>query len=456
MAFSALDSALTGPLFATDAMRGCFSDLARLRAMLAAEAALARAEAEAGLVPHALATALDAITPTSLDAEAIGRQAAIAGVPTIPFVKQVGAKLPPELECALHKGATTQDILDTALVLQVRDALALLAVDLQAVLAGLAAMAKKHRETPCVGRTYGQHAAPVSFGFKAAVWLAGVADTATRLPALRDRILVASLAGPVGTLAGLHDAGPAVADGFARALNLKAAPLAWHARRGRMAELGEWLAGLGGALAKMAVDVADLCSTEVGEVAEPFQPGRGGSSAMPHKRNPVSCTVILAAHAAAPGLVATLLAGMAVAHERPIGAWHAEWHALPNLFGLASGALHEARTLAEGLEIDPGRMRRNIDMTNGFLFADAATARLAPLGRERAHALVEHAANTVRQTGEALQSVLARDEAVQAANIDLAPAFDVSPAVAAAGFWVDRAVAEAGCVQALLQMGQPT
>ena len=211
-------------------------------------------------------------------------------VPTIPFVKAVQARLPPELERAFHKGATTQDVLDTALVLQLRDALALLAADLDAVLAGLAVLAQAHRTTPCAGRTYGQQAAPVTFGFKAAVWLAGIAEAAERLPEVRARVLAASLGGPVGTLAALGTGGPAVADAFARALDLAPVPIAWHARRGRIAEAGGWLAQLIGALAKLATDVAHLASTEVAEVAEPFQPGRGGSSAMPHKRNPVSCT----------------------------------------------------------------------------------------------------------------------------------------------------------------------
>ena len=446
MTFSALDSGLTGPLLATAAMRDCFSDTARLHAMLTVEAALARAEAAAGLVPDALAPAIEAIGPESLDAAAIGQATALAGVPTIPFVKMVGARLPPGLH-GFHKGATTQDILDTALVLQVRDALDLVAADLGAVLTGLSRLALAHRAAPCIGRTYGQHAAPVTFGFKVAVWLAGIAEAAERLPDVRGWALVASLGGPVGTLAGLGAAGPAVADGFARALGLGGTPVAWHARRGRMAELGCWLAQLVGALAKVATDVAHLASTEVGEVAEPHVPGRGGSSAMPHKRNPVSCTVILAAHAAAPGHAAALLAGMAAAHERPAGLWHAEWHAVPTLFGLASGALHEARVLAEGLEVDAPRMERTLQATNGLLFADAVAARLAPaLGLDAAHALVEHAAGTVRETGEALQAVLERDPAVQATGIDVAPAFDLAPAVAAAGPWVDRVLAEAARV----------
>ena len=450
MTFSPLDSALLGPLFTTDAMAACFSDEARLRAMLTVEMALARAEAALGLAPAELADAIEAIPAGSLDPAALGAKTALAGVPTIPFVKAVQAQLPADLERGFHKGATTQDILDTALVLQMRDALRLVEADLVAILEALSAMATVYRATPCVGRTYGQHAAPLSFGFKVAVWLAGVAEVAEQLPTLRTRLLTASLSGPVGTLAGLGAQGPAVADGFARELGLGTAPIAWHTRRARMAEAGCWLAQLIGAMAKMATDVASLASTEIGEVAEPYVPGRGGSSAMPHKRNPVSSTVILAAHAAAPGLAATLLGAMAAAHERPAGLWHAEWHALPALFGLAAGALREARGLAEGLEIDITRMRANIDITRGLLFADAAASRLAgALGREKAHEAVEHAASEVRRSGDGLRTVLERT----ASDVDLSAAFDLGPAIAAAGAWVDRAVADAARVLGLLHAG---
>ncbi|HEX2509335.1 MAG TPA: lyase family protein, partial [Microvirga sp.] len=211
MTFSALDSALTGSLFASDAMRAVFSDRSRIAAMLRMEAALARAQGE-----HDLAAAIEALSSDDFDLEALGRETALAGVPTIPFVKAVQALLPPALERAFHKGATTQDVLDTALALQMRDALRLIEADLVAVMDGLARLARVHRATPCAGRTYGQHAAPVTFGFKAAVWLAGIAEVAERLPSIRERALVASLGGPVGTLSGLGERGPAMLEAFAR------------------------------------------------------------------------------------------------------------------------------------------------------------------------------------------------------------------------------------------------
>jgi 3-carboxy-cis,cis-muconate cycloisomerase len=454
MTFSALDSALLGPLFASEDMRAVFSDRARLAAMLRMETALARVQSRFGLVPEALAGAIAGIVPDDLDPAAIGAQTVLAGVPTIPFIKAVQQKLPRELEPSFHKGATTQDIADTALVLQMRHAFDLIAPELDAILAGLSKLARDHRMTPCVGRTYGQHAAPLSFGYKVAVWAIGIGGVAEQLPWLRERVLVASLGGPVGTLAGLGDKGPAMADAFAQELGLGAAPIAWHTLRARMVETGVWLATLMGALAKMGTDVAHLASTEVGEVAEPYVPGRGGSSAMPHKRNPVSATVILSAHIAAKGHVTTLLDAMVAAHERPVGAWHAEWHALPQLFGLASGSLREARGLAEGLVVNADRMRQNLDATQGLLFADAVAARLAPsLGRNRAHEIVEQAADQVRTSGSSLLDVLKTDPELSRDVPDdvLSAAFDLGPSVEAAAAWVDRALAEVGRIRERLR-----
>lgn len=455
MSFSALDSELLGPLFASEAMRALFSDRRRVVAMLQVEAALARAEAKHRLVPRELATAIDAISADDLDLAVLARDTAIAGVPVIPFVKAVQAKLPTALEPHFHRGATTQDVADTALVLQMREALDLIAADLAAIVSGLARLAKKFRTTPCVGRTYGQHAAPITFGYKAAVWLSGIADAAAALPALRERALFASLGGPVGTLAALGERGPAVLDAFADLLGLGTPIIAWHTLRGRMVETGAWLATVIGALAKMAADVAHLSCTEVGEVAEPYLPGRGGSSAMPHKRNPVSATVILAAHGAAKAHVVTLLEAMAANGERPVGLWHAEWHALPALFGLASGALREARSLAEGLTVDAKRMRANLDLTGGLIFADAVSARLAvKLGRAAAHAVVERAADTVRETGRPLQTVLAEAASLpDELRCEIAPAFDLKPAIAAAAIFADRAIADARRIGKVLTKG---
>ena len=452
MTFCALDSELLGPLFATEAMRALFTDEAVLAAMVRTEAALARAQARSAIVPATLADAIEA-AGKNLDAGSIGSATQNAGVPTIPFVKELQARLPKDVAASFHKGATTQDIFDTALVLRLGPALDLIAAELHAIIGGLMKLAETQRNTPCVGRTYGQHAAPITFGFKAAMWLSAIAETTQALPALRKRLLVASLGGPVGTLAGLGAQGPDVLENFAAELGLGTTPLAWHSLRGRVAEAGAWLARLIGSLAKLATDVENLASTDVGEVAEPHVPGRGGSSAMPHKRNPVCSTVILAAHAAAPNLAAILASGMAASHERPAGLWHAEWHALPQLFGLASGALREARALAEGLVPNPARMRRNLDTTQGLLFADAAASALAPaLGREAAHTAVEHAADEVRRTGTPLQTILARDFPQ---HPGVSAAFDLTPSIQAAQPWIDRALAFAAAVRAGSHNAEP-
>jgi 3-carboxy-cis,cis-muconate cycloisomerase len=450
--FSPLDSELLGPLFASEAMRAVFSDRRRVAAMLDVEAALADAEAKHRLVPEELAAAIAGITADDLDLAALGRDTALAGLPVIPFVKAVQSRLPKGLEPHFHRGTTTQDIADSALVLQMRAAFDLIADELVMIVADLARLAERFRATPCVGRTFGQHASPITFGYKAAVWLTGIADCAAALPALRERVLVVSLGGPVGTLAALGKRGPAVLQAFADVLGLGAPVLAWHTLRGRIAEAGAWLATMIGALAKMAADVAHLSSTEVGEVSEPHVPGRGGSSAMPHKRNPVSATVILAAHAAGRAHVVTLLDAMAAVDERPAGLWHAEWHALPQLFGLASGALREARGLAAGLVVNEARMRANLDLTRGLIFADAAAARLAEkLGRAQAHAVVERAADAVRDSGRPLQKVLAEDASLpNDLRRELAAAFDLGPAIAAAATFADRAMAHAGRISETL------
>ena len=427
-------------------MAGLFCDVHRVAAMLRVETGLARAQAKLGLAPPALADALEQIPADSLDLAALGAGTALAGVPVIPFLKALQGRLPKELEPFLHKGATTQDIADSALALIIGEALVLIAQDLVGILSGLSRLAQAHGETPCVARSYGQQAAPISFGFRVAVWLTGISEEAARLPQIHEACRIVSYGGPVGTLASLGPRGPAVLEALAAELGLRAPTIAWHARRGVIVALGSWLAALTGSLAKMATDVVSLSSTEVGEVAEPYLPGRGGSSAMPHKRNPVSSTVILAAAQAAGGLAGGLFASMAASQERPAGAWHAEWHALPQLFGLASGALAEARRLAEGLVPDPDRMARNLDLTHGLIYADAAAAALAPaLGRSAAHQLVEEAASVVRG-GEAtlLQAILTHPNRPPEATGDaLSAAFDPTPAVAAAALWVPRALKQA-------------
>jgi 3-carboxy-cis,cis-muconate cycloisomerase len=440
MTFSALDSDLFGPLFATDAMRAVFTDEARLAAMLQTEAALARAQAQLGLVPAELGDAIDAVGAANLDAEKIGRQTAQAIVTTVPFVKAVHALLPNSMQPHFHLGSTAQDIMDTALVLQMRRAFELIEHDMASVIVALTGLAHRHRLVPCAGRTYGQHAAAITFGYKASIWCAGVADAASGLLALRQRVLMASCGGPAGTLTTFGKQGPRMAALVAKELGLVAAPMPWHVRRACIVETASWLTTLMGALAKMATDISYLISTDISEAAEPHVAGRGGSSSMPHKRNPLSVTVVLAAFSAARGYASALWDSMIAAHERPAGNWQAEWLSLPQLFGLASGALRESLVLAEGLEVYPARMLVNLQATKGLLFADVAASRLAPLiGRETAHDMVNHAADQVRIGNRTLKQVLLEDAAGGNAEMAAAieQAFELDSAVEAASVWTD-------------------
>jgi 3-carboxy-cis,cis-muconate cycloisomerase len=455
MTFSALDSSILGPLFATNAMRAVFSDEARVASFLRAEEALARAEADFGIVPGDLAAAVGALTPADFDIVALGQGTALAGTPIIPFVAALQDALPPELRGQVHRGATTQDIADTGLVLQMRDAFALIENDLAELLPALESLARCYARTPCPGRTYGQHAAPVTFGFKAAIWLSGIASAASDLSNLKRKVLLASLGGPVGTLASLGEKGPAVAKAYARYLGLAEAAVAWHTERSPIARTAAWLALLLGALAKMAGDIVQLGGTDTGEVAEPYQQGRGGSSAMPHKRNPASSTIIVAAHEAALGQLITLYFAMRASQERPAGEWHAEWHALPPMFGLVSGALAQAVSLAKGLEVYPARMRENLDATKGLLFAEAAAARLGQtLGRAKAHALIEEAALEVRRTGFSLQDVLTKEPfAAHTKDTAIEEAFALEPHIDAAARSASAAIEASQNLRATL--GQP-
>jgi 3-carboxy-cis,cis-muconate cycloisomerase len=451
MSFSALDSTLMGPLFRTDPMLTVFSDNARIRAMLRSEEALARAQSMAGLVPASLATAIAAIDPDEIDIASLGNATALAGVPVIPFVKMVQKKLPRDLEPYLHFGATTQDIADTALALQMRDGFKLIAQELVLILDGMVALAEQHRSTPCIGRTYMQHAAPVTFGFKIATRIANVLAFAQRLKPLCDQSLLASLGGPVGTLTAMGVQGPEILKAYAADLKLGCPPIAMHTQRGPMAGIAAWLAGLCDALGAWGSDIVHLTSTEVAEVSEPYVQGRGGSSAMPHKRNPISATVLIAAATAAPGLATTMFSAMLASHERPAGAWHAEWHALPQLFGLTSGALYEARRLAEGLHVDIARMRANIDLTHGLIFADAASAALAPTrGRAEAYSIVEAAADRIRSQGGELEAILLAGDLTQSERNAVHEAFRLEPAIRAAAQWVDPMCEKARAVRTTL------
>jgi len=347
----------------------------------------------------------------------------------------------------VHFGATSQDAMDTGLVLQLRDALALIDADLARIGEALERLARAHARTLQAGRTWLVHAQPTTFGRKVAGWLDAVDRDRARLAEWRARGLAAQLGGAVGTLAAFGDAGPAVAAALAEELKLVCPALPWHAHRDRVAEAATTLGLLVGTLGKIARDVALMTQTEVGEAFEPAEAGRGGSSSMPHKRNPIGCATVLAAATRVPALVSVMLAAMVQEHERGLGGWQAEWETLPEICALAGGAAAHMGHVLAGLRVDVDRMRRNVDATRGQIFAGAAAVALAPhVGAAAALGLVEAAARRADADGAHLRDVLAADAEVRAhlGDADLAAAFDAEAAVGPAAAEVDRALAARG------------
>ena len=384
-----LDSLLRG-----SAVTARFSRDATLQGMLDFEAALAAAEAETGVIPGAAVAPIAAAARAGdLDWPALRDAAARAGNLAIPLVKQLTALVAArDAEAArfVHWGATSQDAIDTGLVLQVRGALDDLGADLDGLLAQLAEQVRQHRATVMVGRTWLQHALPITFGLKLAGTLDALLRARAELAEVREQALCVQFGGAAGTLASLGEHGPAVAAALARHLGLCNAATPWHGQRDRIVRVGSWAASLTGSLGKFARDTAMLTQTEVGEIAEASGPGRGGSSTMPHKRNPVGCAAILTAAARTPQLAATLFSAMQQDHERGLGTWHAEWEALPELLMLCGGALATARTLVADWTVDTARMRENVDITRGLIMAEAVTMALGEsMGRLEAHRRVE-------------------------------------------------------------------
>jgi 3-carboxy-cis,cis-muconate cycloisomerase len=411
-----IDSAIFGGLFTTAAMRAVFSDEARLQRMLDVEAALARAQAKLGLIPAAAAKEISAKADLSrFDLAAIGRGTELVGYPIVPLVKALGQACAGDAGRWVHWGATTQDIIDTGLVLQLRDGLELIRQDLEGIEAALLDLARRYQDTPMAGRTHAQHALPITFGFKCALWLAPLQRHSDRLTRLSGEIAVVQFGGAVGTLASLGADGIRVMEALAAELGLSTPPIAWHVGRDGLAEAASFLGLLTGSLGKIATDIALLMQAEIGEVAEPYQEGRGGSSTMPQKRNPIACEFILACAKNVRQLVPVMLDAIVQDHERATGPWHAEWIALPQAFALTAGALHHARALLEGLEVDPARMRRNLDTTRGMIWAEAVMMALAPhVGRDEAHHLVAAACHRALAHGRHLLEELQADAAITA------------------------------------------
>ena len=441
------DGAVLGALYGTDAMRAAFGEDAYLQKMLDVEAALARAQAVLGVIPaEAAATITRVARADALDLAAMAAATRNTGYPVVGLVNQLSGLAGEDAGRWTHWGATTQDIMDSALVLQIRDGLALIEADLRATVAGFAAMATQHRATVMAGRTHLQHALPVTFGYKVAVWVNPLITALERLEQLRPRVLRLGFGGASGTLASLGDQGLSVAGALARELDLIEADIPWHVARDGVAEVACWLGVLCGSLAKIGTDVMLLMQTELAEVAEPHVPKRGGSSTMPQKRNPIACEYILAQARGVHALVPQMLSAMAHDLERGTGPWQAEALALPQAFLLTHGAVAQARFLAEGLQVDAARMQANLEATHGMIMGEAVMMRLAPiLGRGEAHHKVNEACDAVRAEGITLAAALSRIPAI-AARLDaaaVAAMTDPASYLGSAGEFTDRVVARA-------------
>ena len=420
MAIGILNSAIFADMFGAPAMRAVFGDMAFLARCAEVEAALARAQARLGVIPADAAAPISRAAaeivghPGALDLARLKRETENVGYPILPLVRQL-ADRSGEAGRWLHWGATTQDIMDTAVVLQIRAGLELIEQDLTAVRGHLADLARRHRDTPMAGRTHLQHALPITFGYKAAMWLSALDRHAERLAQLRPRVLLAQFGGAAGTLASLGSGADVVKSRseLARELGLGDPPITWHVARDGIAETLQFLALLAGSLGKIAFDVMLMSATEFGEAAEPFVAGRGSSSTMPQKRNPISCELILAAAKVLRQQAGLVLDAMVTDFERATGPWHVEWVAVPEAFGYAAGALHQSRFLLGGLIVDPGRMAKNLGMTHGLIVAEAVMMGLAPhTGRNEAHDLVYDACRVAIETDRPLLDVLLETPAV--------------------------------------------
>lgn len=412
-ASTVIDSILFRDAFGTPAMRAVFSDHSLVGRYIEVEVALARAEGRCGVIPEAAAVAIASGSRLDrIDFDRMRADTDIVGYPILPLVHQL-ASLCGDAGGYLHWGATTQDIMDTANVLQIRAALDLVDADLRDLRRLLADLAKKHRDTPMAGRTHLQQALPITFGYKVAIWLAMFDRHQQRLAQLRERVLVVEFAGAAGTLASLGDKGLQVQEALAEELSLGVPATTWHVARDGFAETVNLLALITGSLGKIALDVMILASTEFGELYEPFVKGRGASSTMPQKRNPISSELMLAAAKGVRQQAGLMVDAMIHDLERATGPWHAEWLAIPESFILTAGALRQARFALGGLIVDGDRMRANLGISRGLIVAEAVMMGLAPsIGRQAAHDVVYDACRDANETGASLADALARIPAV--------------------------------------------
>lgn len=444
MGSTVFDSALYRDMFGTAAMREVFSDAGFLARCLDVEAALARAQAGLGMIPAAAAREIsEKATPAVLDFERLKRETKVVGYPILPLVRQLAEACAGDAGRYVHWGATTQDIMDSALVLQLRAAIGVVEKDLAAVSAALESLARLYRDTPMAGRTHLQQALPITFGFKAAVWRSPIERHRERLAQLRPRVLVGQFGGAAGTLASLGDQGLAVRAALMRELGLGEPAISWHVARDGLAEAVLFCGLVTGSLAKIATDVMLMMATELGEAFEPFEHGRGGSSTMPQKRNPISSELIVACAKLVRQHGALMLDAMVQDFERATGPWHAEWIALPESFIATAGALRQASLMLAGLTVDTARMARNLGMTSGLIVAEAVMMGLAPkLGRQVAHDVVYDACRAAAESDRPLLELLATNPQVSphVSRAELERLLDPRNYLGSAGAMVDRSL----------------
>jgi 3-carboxy-cis,cis-muconate cycloisomerase len=436
-------------LFRYAAIDLIFSDREYLQALLDFEAALARAEAKAGVIPAGDAQIIAAACRADqFNIEELTSQAALSGNVAIPLVKKLTELIARENKDAarfVHWGATSQDAMDTGVVLQLRRALEVLDQDLARMSTTLAGLADKHRATPIAARTWMQQALPTTFGFIVAGWLDAILRHRARLSELRARNLALQFGGAVGTLAALSGRGPAVAKALAEELQLPLPAIPWHTHSDRIVEIAAALGLCVGTLGKIARDISLHAQTEIAELAEPAGEGRGGSSSMPQKRNPVTCATVLAAAQRVPGLVSTMLSSMVQEQERGLGGWQAEWETLPEIVSLSGGALHQLSEMLPDLHVDAQRMLKNLDATHGLIFAEAVTMALGDrLGKMPAHMLLELACKRARLENRHLKDVIREEPGLQVylTPADIERLFDVRNYLGSAEEFVRRVLAE--------------
>ena len=440
-------------LFSTPSMSTTFSLEAHVQGMLTFEAALAHAEAYVGVIPQEAAKVIEASCKVELfDVATLYREAALAGTPAIPLIRMLTAHIEGDAQKFVHWGATSQDTIDTALMLQIREGLDLLLDGLHEVCAVCAILADHHRQTLMVGRTLLQQALPITFGLKAARWLTSTLRQIRMLHGHRMHTLALQLGGATGTLASLGEKGIRVVELLAEELELPAPDLPWHTERDRITTITTTLGIVAGTMAKIAEDLVLLAQTEVGEVSEGTAPGKGGSSAMPQKHNPVDATAAIASARLAIGMVPVILAAMMQEHERAIGGWQAEWAAIPSIFRFTASAVEHVQHAIRDLQVDALRMSANLDLTRGLIMAESLTMALAPnLGRPEAQGLVQAICTRVVRSGITLRQAALMDSQVRAIlsveQID--HALDPRGYLGSTDTFIDRALTEYRTVQSL-------